>query len=117
MVSYMANLDRIFHSLADGTRRAVIAQLAIGPASISDLARRYRMALPSFMKHIRVLEQSDFVVSRKSGRVRICELRPASLVAAQGWLEEERRSWETRLNQFDTFVERLATEDSIDGNQ
>lgn len=113
----MANLDRIFHSLADSTRRAVIAQLAVGPASISDLAQRHHMALPSFMKHIRVLEQSDFIVSHKSGRVRMCELRPESLATAQGWLEDERRHWETRLNQFDAFVEDLAAKDSTDGNQ
>lgn len=113
----MANLDRIFHSLADSTRRAVIAQLAVGPASISDLAQRHHMALPSFMKHIRVLQQSDFIVSHKSGRVRMCELRPESLATAQGWLEDERRHWETRLNQFDAFVEDLAAKDSTDGNQ
>ena len=68
LVSHMAHLDRVFHSLSDGTRRAVIAQLANGPASIGDLAQRHRMALPSFMKHIRVLEASDIVTSRKIGR-------------------------------------------------
>lgn len=113
----MAHLDRIFHSLADSTRRAVIAQLAIGPASISDLAQRHHMALPSFMKHIRVLEQSDIVVSRKSGRVRMCELRADSLKTAQGWLEAERRNWETRLNQLDAIVENLTAKDNADGNQ
>src|SRR5580700_3855256 len=86
IVSHMANLDRVFHSLADGTRRAVITQLASGPASVGDLAQRHRMALPSFMKHIRVLEESEIVISRKTGRVRMCELRPDALTAAQGWL-------------------------------
>jgi len=104
----MDNLDGIFHSLSDATRRAVIAQLAHGPASISDLAQSHHMALPSFMKHIRVLETSEIVISRKVGRVRICELRPAALTEAQGWLERERRIWETRLTQLDAFVEALA---------
>jgi DNA-binding transcriptional ArsR family regulator len=66
----MAHLDRVFHSLSDSTCRAVIAQLAIGPASIGDLAQRHHMALPSFMKHIRVLEESEIISSRKVGRVR-----------------------------------------------
>lgn len=111
----MAYLDRVFHSLADSTRRAVIAQLAAGPASIGDLAQRHAMALPSFMKHIRVLEESEIVVSHKRGRVRICALRPEALVTAQAWLEEERCRWETRLDQLDAFVEALATKESSDG--
>jgi DNA-binding transcriptional ArsR family regulator len=110
--SQMAYLDRVFHSLADGTRRAVVAQLANGPASISMLAQRHRMALPSFMKHIRVLEESEIIVSRKLGRVRVCELRPDALTAAHGWLEQERRVWEARLNQLDAFVETLAAEET-----
>lgn len=112
----MANLDRVFHSLSDGTRRAVIAQLAKGPASIGDLAQRHRMALPSFMKHIRVLEESKIIVSRKAGRVRTCALRPGALTAAQGWLEKERRAWETRLDQLDSFVEALAAKENKHGS-
>ena len=113
----MAYLDRVFHSLSDGTRRAVIAQLANGPASIGDLAQRHNMALPSFMKHIRVLEESEIVRSRKKGRVRMCELRPNALTAAQGWIEKERRNWEARLNQLDAFVETLAEEESTNGRK
>ncbi|HEY1614705.1 MAG TPA: metalloregulator ArsR/SmtB family transcription factor [Rhizomicrobium sp.] len=112
----MAQLDRVFHSLADGTRRAVIAQLARGPASVGDLARRHDMALPSFMKHLRVLEASKLVVSRKKGRVRMCELRPGALASAQGWIEKERHIWETRLSQLDAFVESLAKKECADGN-
>jgi DNA-binding transcriptional ArsR family regulator len=111
-VSHMANLDSVFHSLSDGTRRAVIAQLANGPASIGDLARRHHMALPSFMKHIRVLEASEMVTSRKIGRVRMCQLCADALTAAQGWIEKERRVWEARLNQLDSFVETLAAEEN-----
>lgn len=113
----MANLDRVFHSLADGTRRAVIAQLANGPASIGDLAQRHRMALPSFMKHVRVLEENEIVVSRKIGRVRMCELRPDALIAAQGWIEQERRVWEARLDQLDAFIETLAAKESALGHK
>ncbi|MGB7974145.1 MAG: metalloregulator ArsR/SmtB family transcription factor [Roseiarcus sp.] len=107
----MANLDHVFHSLADTTRRAVIAQLASGPASIGDLAQRHHMALPSFMKHIRVLEESEIVISHKKGRVRMCELRPHALTEAQNWLERERRIWGTRLDQLDAFIELLAAKE------
>ena len=113
----MANLDHVFHSLSDGTRRAVIAQLASGPASIGDLAQRHHMALPSFMKHIRVLEESEIVISRKSGRVRVCELRAEALTAAQDWLERERRIWGTRLDQLDAFIETLAAKENADGKK
>jgi DNA-binding transcriptional ArsR family regulator len=117
LLSHMAHLDRVFHSLSDSTRRAVIAQLALGPTSVGDLAQRHHMALPSFMKHIRVLEESEIIVSRKTGRVRICELRPEALKTAQGWLEKERRIWETRLNQLDNFVEALAEKENESGNK
>ena len=113
----MAKLDRIFHSLSDGTRRAVIAQLANGPASIGDLARHHDMALPSFMKHMQVLEKSKLVASRKVGRVRLCQLRPKALAAAQTWLDRERHVWETRLNQLDIFVEALAEEEKSHGRK
>lgn len=113
----MDNLDRIFHSLADGTRRAIIAQLASGPARVGDLAQHHDMALPSFMKHMRVLESSDIIVSRKVGRVRMCELRPNALVVAQNWLERERRIWEDRLDRLDFLVETLAKKETPDGTE
>lgn len=113
----MANLDHIFHSLADATRRAVIAQLASGPASIGDLAQQHHMALPSFMKHIRVLEESEIVISHKKGRVRTCELRPQALTEAQDWLERERRIWGARLDQLDAFIESLAAKENTDGKK
>lgn len=112
----MANLDRVFHSLSDSTRRAVIAQLANGPASVGDLAHRHEMALPSFMKHIRVLEESGIVSSRKTGRVRLCELRPEALAVAEGWPEQERRGWEARLDQLDAFVETLSAKENDRGH-
>jgi DNA-binding transcriptional ArsR family regulator len=117
LVSHMANLDRIFHSFSDSTRRAVIAQLANGPASVGDLAQRHQMALPSFMKHIRVLEASELVTSRKMGRVRMCQLRPDALAAAQSWIEQERRVWEARLDRLDSFVETLAVEENANGHK
>jgi DNA-binding transcriptional ArsR family regulator len=75
------------------------------------------MALPSFLKHIRVLEESEIVISRKRGRVRMCELRPDALTAAQAWLERERQVWETRLDQLDAFIETLAAKENRRGKK
>ena len=75
------------------------------------------MALPSFMKHIRVLEGSEIIISRKTGRIRMCELRPDALTKAQRWLEKERRMWESRFNQLDSFVETLAVKENSRGNK
>lgn len=100
----MANLDSVFHCLSDATRRAVIAQLARGPAPVSDLAAPHNMALPSFLKHLKVLEGGGWIETRKIGRVRTCHLRPDAAKAAQGWLDQQRRLWEARLDRLDAFL-------------
>lgn len=83
----MANYDALFHGLADPTRRAVIARLAMGPASVSELAAPHDMALPSFLKHIRVLEAGGWIESHKLGRIRTCRLKPEAVQATEHWLE------------------------------
>ena len=103
--SHMANLDSIFHGLADPTRRAVIARLATGPAPVSELAAPHDMALPSFLKHLKVLEAGGWITSGKAGRVRTCCLRPEAAKAAEGWLGQQRSLWEARLDRLDTFLE------------
>ena len=97
-------LDPIFHALADPTRRAVIQQLGQGPASVSELARSFDMALPSFMKHIGVLEASGLIDSIKIGRVRTCTLRPERLAAAEKWFGEQRALWESRYSNLDNLL-------------
>ena len=92
-------IDRSFSALTDPTRRAVIEQLVKGPASVSDLAQPHRMALPTFMRHLGVLEDCGLVRSVKKGRVRTCHIEPAPLLQIQGWLEWQRRVWEVRLEQ------------------
>lgn len=103
----MANLDHTFHALADSTRRAVIAQLANGPASISELAQRHHMALPSFMKHVRVLEASGLIGSKKVGRVRTCKLKPEKLSAVEQWFGEQRALWESRHLNLENLLTKL----------
>ena len=74
MDKYSAELDEVFVALADPTRRAVIRRLGLGSASVGELARDHPMALPSFLKHIRMLERSGLVRTSKTGRVRTCRL-------------------------------------------
>jgi len=85
------SLDALYFALADRTRREILRRLADGPASVSELAQPVRMALPSLLKHLRVLEHSGALASRKRGRTRTCWLRPAALQAAEQWLGDLRR--------------------------
>jgi DNA-binding transcriptional ArsR family regulator len=98
------SLDPVFRALADPTRRAVLERLGRGPASMSDLARPFGMALPSFAQHLAVLERGGLVRSRKSGRVRTYRLVPQPLHAASRWLERQRAVWERRLDQLDDYL-------------
>lgn len=97
-------LNRIFQSLADPTRRAVVERLSAGPAPVTELARSSRMALPSFLQHLKVLEDCGLIRSTKTGRVRTCQLRSQSLRQAGSWLEKQRSHWERRLNQLDAYL-------------
>ena len=103
------SLDSVFHALADPTRRAVIAQLssATEPASVSDLAKPFDMALPSFMQHLRVLEAAGLVTTRKTGRVRTCEVQAAALATAEDWIATQRAFWEGRLDRLDAYLTEL----------
>ncbi|MFM2354470.1 MAG: hypothetical protein RLZZ528_206 [Pseudomonadota bacterium] len=87
-------LQRIFHALSDPTRAAVIDALADGPVAVSVLARPHDMALPSFLKHIRVLEEAGLVKSGKEGRLRMITLQPKVLRLAFWWLRERRGYWQ-----------------------
>jgi DNA-binding transcriptional ArsR family regulator len=102
-----ARLDRVFHALADPTRRAVLQRLSGGPAPVSELARPFRMALPSFAQHLDVLENCGLVRSRKTGRVRTYRLAPRPLVVAEQWMVERRAIWERRLDQLDNYLKDM----------
>jgi DNA-binding transcriptional ArsR family regulator len=101
-------LDQVFFALADSTRRTVLERLGTGPSTVSDLAQPFDMALPSFMQHLHVLEESKLVRSRKEGRVRTYELTPQPLEAMGGWLEEQRSLWNRRLDQLDHYLKQFA---------
>ncbi|NKC00750.1 MAG: metalloregulator ArsR/SmtB family transcription factor [Pseudomonadales bacterium] len=103
--STQTNLDSVFQALADPTRRAVIQQLASGPASVSSLAEPFSMAMPSFMKHLDVLQAAGLVSSQKQGRVRTCQLNPNAMSDAEDWMGEQKRFWEARLDALAHYVE------------
>ena len=100
-------LTRVFQALADPTRLAVVERLSQGPAPTSELAKPFRMALPSFLQHLDVLMGCGLVRSSKKGRVRTYELTPDALQAAEGWLAQQRALWERRLDQLDAFLNDL----------
>jgi DNA-binding transcriptional ArsR family regulator len=100
-----SELNSVFQALADPTRRAVLGQLSKGPASISELAKPFDMALPSFMKHIRLLEESGWILTRKEGRVRTCTIEKKAFTAADAWLSEQRALWEARFDRLDALLE------------
>ena len=115
ILSQMANqaalLTDVFYALADPTRRAIVGRLGRGPASVSVLAAPFAMALPSFMKHLSVLEKSGVIRSSKAGRVRTCELSPKTLGRAEAWLAGQRALWEARTDRMSAFAERLHQEE------
>lgn len=112
MAKQSAQLSDVFYALADPTRRSIVSVLGRGPESVSTLAAPFGMALPSFMKHLSVLERSGVIRSSKIGRVRTCELVPRGLTQAQRWLAEQRETWEARSDRMTRFVEKLHQEES-----
>jgi DNA-binding transcriptional ArsR family regulator len=104
MAQYSSRLDGAFQALADPTRRAVVSHLGAGPASVSELAAPFDMALPSFMKHIHYLESAGWIKTSKTGRVRTCTLQRKSFDDIDTWLAAQRRIWEDRTDRLEQFV-------------
>ena len=109
MENYSKAFDMTFHALSDPTRRAVIASLMRGSASVKELAEPFPMGLPSFMKHIKVLEDSGLIVSEKVGRVRTCHIKSEQLKAVESWLHEQQKIWNDRTNRLADYVENLSS--------
>jgi DNA-binding transcriptional ArsR family regulator len=97
-------VERVFRALADPTRRRVVERLSRAPMSTSELAAEFDMSMPSFLQHLRQLEDGGLVASHKSGRVRTYRLTPQPLQQATGWLEQQRELWERRLDQLDEHL-------------
>lgn len=93
-------VDRVFHALADPSRRAMVERLSRGPASVKELAAPLSMSLAAVVQHVQVLEQSGVIRTEKVGRVRSCSLDPAGLNVAERWIADRRALWERRLDRL-----------------
>src|SRR5438874_8301887 len=109
----MVPLDRMFHALADASRLAMVERLARGPASVSELARPFDMALPSLMQHLGVLEAAGIVTSNKVGRVRTYQLVPDALTPAAEWMARQRLPAERRLDRLGRYLSRATMKESL----
>lgn len=100
-------LNALFQNLADPTRRAILARLAHGPATVTDLAQPFDMALPSFLQHLKRLEEAGLIETAKTGRVRTCTLRTGALAPARDWMMAQRLLWEGRLDRLEDYLSTL----------
>lgn len=110
-------MDTFFGALSDPTRRAVIEALVTGPRPVGELHAPHDIALPTFLKHLKVLEASGLVRSEKKGRVRIVHIEAAPLAEAEAWLHRQRRLWEGRLDRLGALAEQLEREHKSDGDR
>jgi len=110
LVRHMANLEHrlnlAFAALTDPTRRAIVARLCTGEATVGELAEPFDIGLPTLLKHIRVLERGGLVSSEKSGRVRTCSLTPGALHGADDWIRTHIATWESRLDRLEAHLAR-----------
>lgn len=108
MVTNDRALDRTFAALADSTRRAILARLARGDASVGELAQPFRVSRPAISKHLRVLERAGLVRRAKQGRVSRCQLDAAAMREAAQWVERYRKFWEGQLDALARYAERTS---------
>jgi DNA-binding transcriptional ArsR family regulator len=106
MLSESNLLDRVFHALADPTRRAIVERLVQHPMSVSELAAPFAMSLPAVMQHLAVLETAGLVRSHKTGRVRTCLIDPVAMRLIEHWIDDRRAD---RRRPFDRLDDYLAT--------
>ena len=106
MEKYEQRLNHAFVALADPTRRAIVARLCSGDATVGELAEPFDIGLPTLLKHIRVLERGAIITSRKDGRVRTCSLTPGALRTTDDWLRSHIATWESRLDRLEAHLAR-----------
>jgi DNA-binding transcriptional ArsR family regulator len=100
-------LNRTFAALADPTRRAILARLASGEVSVTELAEPFAMSLPGISKHLKVLERAGLIVRGRDAQWRPCRLEPRPLKDAADWLEHYRRFWEASFDRLESYLKDL----------
>src|ERR1700686_2372350 len=104
------DLDLLFGALADTTRRGIVAQLAAGEATVTELAAPYSISLPAISRHLKVLERASIITRSQQGRCRRARLSPTSLARTAAWLSQYERLWTDRLDRLDDHLARLSSE-------
>ena len=105
------NLDATFSALADPTRRAILARLALGETSVTDLAKPFEMSMPAVSKHLKVLEQAGLVERTVEGRIHRFRLRRKPLQDAGGWIARHQAVWTGAVEQLDRLLSEVANDD------
>lgn len=106
-------LDVTFSALADPTRRAILARLASGEASVQDLAKPFKMSLPAVSKHLKVLERAKLIGRTRTAQWRPCYLKPEPLKTASDWMAQYRRFWEESFERLDEYLKVLRAETTL----
>jgi DNA-binding transcriptional ArsR family regulator len=106
------NLDNTFAALADPTRRAILARLALGESSVTELARPFEMSMPAISKHLKVLEKAGLIDRGRDAQTRPARLNPAALRSAAAWIDEYRKFWEESFDRLDAYLQRLQADDA-----
>ena len=105
-------LSSTFAALSDPTRRAILARLALGETSVSELAEPFAMSLPAISKHLKVLERAGLITRGRDAQMRPCKIEVKALKEADDWLEEYRRLWEQRLDRLDDYLRTLQAQET-----
>ena len=101
------SLSATLSALADPTRRAILARLALGQSSVTELAQPFAMSLPAVSKHLKVLERAHLIERSREAQWRPCRLAPEPLKDVATWLEQYRKLWDERLNRLDAYLEEI----------
>jgi len=110
-------LSATFAALADPTRRAILARLASGESSVTDLAAPFDMSLPAVSKHLKVLERAGLIVRGRQAQWRPCRIEPRALKEVDDWLERYRRFWEQSFDRLDDYLSELQAKEKRHGRE
>ncbi len=110
-------LDKTFGALADPTRREILARLASGEASVTELAEPFEMTLPGVSKHLKVLERAGLISRGRVAQSRPCRLEVAPLREAADWIERYRRFWEQSFDRLDDYLQELQRGEDAGGER
>lgn len=104
----MNNLDATFSALADPTRRAILAKLAEGSATVNELAEPFDISLPAISRHLKVLEGANLISREIEGQKRRCHLQPETLNSATDWIEQTRAFWNERFDALESYLNKTS---------